>query len=172
MEQIQPFLNLRRFAAGIDSVHPKQFKRPVVKSARIEGPAPYVGKTLPFSKVKLASLQLTSVATELFFCRFALVHIQARSIPLDDDAIRIAKGHFPMEHPAVFSIRPAHTSFVLEDFSCCEAGSPFGYNPVNVLRMNESRPVPAGHFVESDAEVFQPASIEVIEIAIRPGSVN
>src|SRR6267154_787233 len=172
MEQIQAFLNPRRFATRIESVHPKQFRRPVVESARIESPAPYVGKTLPFSKVKLASLQLTSVATELFFCRFALVNIHARSIPLDDVAVCLAKWHFPVEHPAVFAIRPTDASFVLEDFSCCKARSPLCQDPIDILRVNKGGPIPASHVVQSDAEVFQPASIEVIEIAVRPGSVN
>jgi hypothetical protein len=34
-----------------------------------------VGKTLPFGKIKLASLQLLGVAAELFFRRFAVLNI-------------------------------------------------------------------------------------------------
>ncbi len=77
-----------------------------------------------------------------------------------------------MEHPAVFSIRAADASFVFEDFPSREAGSPLGHNPLNVLRVNDSRPIPAGHFVQSDAKVFQPRFIEVIEVAVGPGGVN
>ncbi len=121
-----------------------------------------MGKTLPFGKIKLASLQVLRVAAELFFRRFAFLNIETRSIPLDDVAICIAKWHFPVKHPAVFSIRATDASFVLEDFTSREAGTPLGHNPLNVLRVNESRPIPAGHFVQSDAQVFQPRFIEVI----------
>src|SRR4029077_56841 len=115
----------------------------------------------PFSKIKLASLQLLGVAAELFFRRFAFLNIQTQSIPLDDVAVRIAKWHFPVEHPAVCSLRATDASFVFEDFSSREAGSPLGHNPLNVLWVNESRPIPAGHFVQSDAQIFQPGFIEV-----------
>ena len=172
MNTIQVFLNARRFAGRIESVHPKQFGGPIVEAARIEGPASHVGKALSFGKIKLTSLQLLGVAAELFFRRFALVNIQARSIPLDDVAVCIAKWHFPVEHPAVFSICSTDASFVLEDFSSREAGSPLGHNPLNVLRVNEIRPIPAGHFVQSDAQVFQPRFIEVIEVTVGAGSVN
>src|SRR6202030_1015506 len=143
-----------------------------VEAVAIESPASHVGKTLPFGKIKLASLQLFGVATELFFRRFALVDIQARSIPLDDVAFRIAKWHFPMEHPAVLSVCAANASFVREDFPSREGCSPLGHNPLNVFRVNVSSPIPAGHFVQSDAQVFQPRFIEVIEEAVGPGGVN
>src|SRR4029077_837569 len=123
----------------------------MVEAVGIEGPASHVGKTLPFGKIKLASLQLLGVAAELFFRRFALVNIQARSIPLDDVAVCIAKWHFSVEHPAVFSIRAADASFVFEDFSSREAGSPLGHNPLNVFGVNVSGPIPADHFIQSDA---------------------
>ena len=76
-----------------------------------------------------------------------------------------------MEHPAVFPIYPADASFVFEDFSSREAVSPHGHNPLNVPRVNESSPIPAGHFVQSDAQVFQPRFIEVIEVAVGPSGV-
>jgi hypothetical protein len=53
----------------------------MVEAVRIEGPASHRGKALPFGKIKLASLQLLGVPAELFFRRFALVNIEARSIP-------------------------------------------------------------------------------------------
>ncbi len=109
---------------------------------------------------------------DFFFRGFAFLNIETRSIPLDDVAVRIAKWHFPVEHPAVFSIRAADASFVFEDFSSREAGSPLGHNPLNVLRVNVSRPIPASHLVQSDAQVFQPRFIEVIEVAVGPGCVN
>src|ERR1700733_14182912 len=111
----------------------------------MEGPASHVGKTLPFGKVKLASLQLFGVASELFFGRLALVDIQARSIPLDDVAVCIAQWHFPVEHPAVFSVCSANARFVFENLSRREACSPLGHDPLNVLRMNESPPIPPHH---------------------------
>src|SRR5216684_8787731 len=155
MDACQVFLKARPFFRRIKTINVEKFMRPVRETTgRIEGPASHVSKALPFGKIKLASLQLLGVAAELFFRRFALVNVQARSIPLDDVAVCVAKGHFPVEHPAVFSIRPADASFVLEDFSCCEAGSPLSQDPLNVLRVNESRPIPAGHFVQSDAQVL------------------
>src|SRR5208282_4577554 len=84
----------------------------------------------------------------------------------------IAKWHFPVEHPAVFSICSTHASFVLEAFSGRETGPPLGHNPLNVLRVNDICPIPASHFVQSDAQVFQPRFIEVIEVAVRPSGVN
>ena len=130
-----------------------------------------MGKTLPFGEIKLASLQRFGISAELLFRRSAILNIQTRSIPLNDVAVCVAKWHFAVEHPAVFSIRSADASFVFEDFSGCETGSPLGHNSINVLRMNESGPIPAGHFVQSDAQVFQPRFIEVIEVAVRPGGV-
>src|SRR5580704_9454718 len=172
VDTIQVFLNTRRFACRIESVHSKYFGRPIVKAVGIKGPASHVGKALPFGKIKLASLQLLGVPAELFFRRFALINIQARSIPLDDVAVFIAKGHFAVEHPAVFSIRATDASLVLEGFSSREACSPLGQNPFKVFRVNKSRPIPAGHFVQSDAQVFQPRFIEVIEVPVGPGGVN
>jgi hypothetical protein len=79
--------------------------------------------------------------------------------PDHDVAVRIAKWHFPVvEHPAVFSIRAADASFVFEDFSSREADSPLGHNPLNVLRVNDSRPIPASRLVQSDAQVI-PAKV-------------
>src|SRR6202040_1022701 len=120
----------------------------------------------PFGKIELASLQLLGVAAELFFRRFAFLNIETRSIPLGDIAVRIAKWHFPVEHPAVFSIRSTDAGFVLEGFSSREARSPLGYNPFNVFGVHVSRPIPTGHLIQSDAEVFQPRFIEVIEVTV------
>src|SRR6266404_8353530 len=116
--------------------------------------------------------KLRFLFADFFFRGFAFINIEARSIPLDDAAVCIAKWHFPVEHPPVFSIRPTDASFVLEDFSSRKAGSPLGQNPFNVLRVNESRPIPADYFVQSDAQVFQPRRIEVIEVTVGPGCVN
>src|SRR6266481_10183504 len=80
--------------------------------------------------------------------------------------------HVPVEYPAVCSISSTDAGFVFEGFSGRDTGSPLGHNPFNVLRVNESRPIPAGHFVQSDAQVFQPRLIEVIEVAVWPGRVN
>ncbi len=88
----------------------------IVEAVGIEGPASHMGKTLPFGKIKLASLQFLRVAAELFFRRFAFLNVETRSIPLDDVAVCIAKRYFPVKHPAVFSIRLEDASFVLEDF--------------------------------------------------------
>ncbi|MFZ1973285.1 MAG: hypothetical protein WAU89_10595 [Candidatus Acidiferrales bacterium] len=131
-----------------------------------------MGKTLPFGKIELASLQFLRVAAEMFFRRFAFLDVQTRSIPLDDVAARIAEWHFPVEHPAVVSICSTDTGFVLKRCSGYQAGPPFGHDPIHVLRVNESGPVPAGHFVQSNAQVLQPRLIEVIEVTVRPGGVN
>ena len=120
----------------------------------------------------MASLQLRGVAAELLFRRFALVNIEARPIPLDDVAALITERRFVVVHPAVFSIGSADARFVFEDFSGRKTGSPLGDDSINVFRVNESGPIPAGHFVQSDAQVFQPRFIEVIEVAVGPGSVN
>src|ERR1700692_1276937 len=109
---------------------------------------------------------------DFLFRGFAFLDIETRSIPLDDVAVCIAKWHFPVEHPAVFSIRAADASFVLEDFSSREAGSPPGHNALNVFAVDVSGPIPAGHFIQSDAEIFQPRLIEVIEMTVWPGGVN
>src|ERR1700739_3626873 len=115
-------------------VNAKNLFRPEQSAGpHIPGPASHVGQTLPFGKIKLASSQLLGVAAELFFRRFALLNIQTRSIPLDDVAVCIAKGHFPVEHPAGNSIRSTDASFVLEDFSCCEAGPPLVQDPLDII---------------------------------------
>ncbi|HTA57999.1 MAG TPA: hypothetical protein VK805_07590 [Candidatus Baltobacteraceae bacterium] len=131
-----------------------------------------MGETLPLGKIELASLQFFGVEVELSFGLFAFLNIEARSIPLDDVAVRIAKRHFPVEHPSVFSACAADASFVLENFSGRQAVSPPGHNPLNVFRVNVSGPVPAGHFIQSDAEIFQPGFIEVVEVAVGPGGVD
>ena len=59
-----------------------------------------------------------------------------------------------------------------EDLPSREAGSPLGQNPFNLLSVNENRPIPASHFIQSDAELFQPRLIEVIEVTVGPGGVN
>src|SRR5579862_1118637 len=116
--------------------------------------ASHAGKALPFRKIKLGSLQLFGVAAKLFVGRFALVNIEARSVPLDDVAVYIAKWHFAVKHPAVFSIRPSHARFVLKCFSAHKTGSPLGHNSLNVFRVNDSGPIPADHFVQRDTEIL------------------
>src|ERR1700722_10031021 len=155
------------------AINAKNLLRPEQSTGtHVPGPTPRVAEPLRFGQVCFASLQLQGISAELFFLRFAFLNIETRSIPLDDVAVCIAKWHLPVEHPAVFPIRTTDASFVLEDLSSREAGSPLGHNPLNVLRVNESRPIPAGHFVQSDAQVFQPTSIEVIEVTVGPGCVN
>ncbi len=117
-------------------------------------------------------MKIAFTAPQLLFRLLAFLNIETRSIPLDDVAVCIAKWHFPVEHPTVFSIRPTDASFVFEDFSSPEAGSPLGHNPFNVLGVNDSCPIPASHFIQSDAQVFQPTFIEVIEVTVGPGCVN
>src|ERR1700722_16399361 len=80
--------------------------------------------------------------------------------------------HFPVEHPSVFSVRPADTTLVFKRFSAYQTGSPLSQNSLNVFRVNDSGPIPAHHFVQRDAEVRQPRFIEVIEVAVRPACVN
>jgi hypothetical protein len=93
---------------------------------------------LKFYLRKLASLQLLGVAAEQSSAVLRSSISRLRSIPLDDVAVCIAKWHFPVEHPAVFSICSTDASFVLEDFPSREAGSPLGQNPV--FRVKESSP--------------------------------
>src|ERR1700752_5388772 len=131
-----------------------------------------MGKALTCREIKLASLQLPGISAELLFRSLALLNVQTRPIPFDDVPISIAKRHFPVEHPAVFPIRSADARFVPENFSRREGTSPCGYNPVEVLRVNESRPLPPGHGVQSDSQVFQPRPIEIIEIAVRTTGMN
>ncbi len=119
----------------------------MTETVSTEGPASHLRKTLPFGKIKLASLQLLGVPAKLFFCRFALLNIHTRSIPPDDVTVCVAKRHLPVEHPPVFSICSTHASFVLEVLSTHEAVPPLRNNPIDVLRVNESRPIPAHHFV-------------------------
>src|SRR5258707_14305968 len=93
-------------------------------------------------------------------------------MPLDVVPFCIARGHLPVEHQTLFSLASADASFALDHFSSRQAASPLGQTPFNVLRVNESGPIPADHLVQSDAEVFQPTFIEVIEITVGPGGVN
>src|SRR5580698_9427626 len=118
-------------------------------------------EALPFRQMKLASLQLLSVTAELFFRGLALLNIQAGSIPFENVSVVVANRHFAVEHPAVFSVGSADARFVFEDFSARQRASPLVHNPVDVLRMNESRPIPAGHLVQSGAQVFHPGLAEV-----------
>jgi len=67
---------------------------------------------------------------------------------------------------------PTDASFVFEDFSSREAGSPLGHNPLNVLRVNRQLSNSSQSLVQSDSQVFQPRSIEVIEVPVGPGGVN
>ena len=77
VDTTQVFLNTRRFAGRIESVHPKQFGRPIGEAIRFKGPASHIGETLPFGKIKFTSLQLLGLATEMLFRRFAFVNIHA-----------------------------------------------------------------------------------------------
>ena len=94
------------------------------------------------------------------------------AIPFDDVAGFISQRHAPLQVPAVFSICSTDASFVLEDFSSRKAGSPLADNPLNVFGMNVSGPIPASHFVQGGAQIFQPRFIEVIEVTVWPGRVN
>src|SRR6266481_1905658 len=38
--------------------------------------------------------------------------------------------------------------------------------------MNESPPIPSAHLFQRGTEIFQPAFIEIIEVAVRPACVN
>src|SRR5260370_19740268 len=132
MDACQVFLKAGPFFRRIKTINVEKFMRPVRETTRsVQNPASHLGKTLPFWKIELAPSQL-------FFRPLAILNVESRSIQLDDLAVRIAKRHFPVEHPAVFSIRAADASFVFEDFSSREAGSPLGPNPLNVLRVDDS----------------------------------
>src|SRR6266478_2121623 len=146
----------------------------MIEPARVEEVDRAVRSSRPYHRWDRLDdrVKIAFTAPQLLFRRLAFLNIETRSIPLNDVAVCIAKWNFPVEHPAVFSIRPTDASFVFEDFPCCEAGSPFGHNSINVFRVNESGPVPAGHFVQSDAQVLQPTLIEVIEVTVGPGGVN
>src|SRR4029077_16116845 len=161
---------------GSPSPIPRLIRREarIIEPARVEEVDRAVRSSRPYHRWDRLDdrVKIAFTAPQLLFRLLALLNVETRPIPLDDVAVRIAKWHFPVEHPAVISICAADASFVFENFSSREAGSPLGHNPLNVLRVNESRPVPAGHFVESDAEVFQPRFIEVIEVTVGPGGVN
>src|SRR5260370_27829787 len=105
MDACQVFLKAGPFFRRIKTINVEKFMRPVRETTRsVQNPASHVGKALPFGKIKLASLQLLRVAAELFFRRFSFLNIHARSIPLDDVSLCIAKCPFSVDNPAVFSI--------------------------------------------------------------------
>ena len=97
---------------------------------------------------------------------------RSQIVPTDDVAGFISQRHAAHQVPAVFSICSTDASFVREVFSTHEAGPPLSDDPIDVLRVNESRPLPSGYVVKRGAQVVQPRLIEVIDGAVGPGGVN
>src|SRR5579864_2495281 len=113
------------------------FRPELCAGTQVPGPTARMAEPLRVGEIRFT-------APQGFLRRLSLVNIHARPIPLDNVAVCIAKRHFPMEHPAVFSIGSADPRFVFEDFSAKEARSPPGQDPLNVFRVNDSGPIPTG----------------------------
>src|SRR5215469_1429625 len=109
---------------------------------------------------------------ELAPCAFDPQYRGLIRVPLDDFPPPVMQRHFAMHHPTIFPVGTPYTAFMFEYFAACQARSPLVHNPLDVVWMNHARPVPALHVLERGAKVFQPAPIEVIEVAIRPPGVD
>jgi hypothetical protein len=116
--------------------------------------------------------ELGLLFADLVFRPLAIFDVGDDAILFDDVAGFFSQRHAPHRVPAVFSICSTDGSFVLEVFSTHEAGPPLSDDPIDVLKVNESRPLRPGYVVKRGAQVVQPRPIEVFDAAVRPGCVN
>src|SRR5580704_2370714 len=165
MHEAKIFLKRRRVSRWIKAKNSKKLGRPVVESSRVERPAAHVRQALAFVEIERVSMQR-------FIGAFALLDVHAGAVPLDDRAVRVPQRNLAVKHPAIFAVRLANPSFELEDFTGRQAGAPLRHDSVQIFGMDKISPIPAADLIQGDAEIFEPASVEVVEMAVGPRGVD
>src|SRR5271170_4581177 len=131
-----------------------------------------VCKTLPFSEIKPAFLQLFGASAELYFRSPAILNIDTRSIPLNNLAGPVTNCYFVVQHPAILAVCAQDTSFIQEGFAAGKRRAPPFHDSFDILRMDERCPLPALQILQRLSDVPQPRLIEEIEVPVRPARVN
>src|SRR5277367_2748746 len=137
MDACQVFLKSRGMLFRIKTVYMKKLTRPVVEPpCGIKNPAADPAKALRFGQIELASLQVSGVLPQLFFCARAALDVDARSMPLENSSISGAQREFMVQHPAIFAISPPHSCDSLEALSRSDRLSPPLHKTLDIFRMN------------------------------------
>src|SRR5271170_4698464 len=131
-----------------------------------------VCKTLPFSEIKPAFLQLFGASAELYFQSLAILNIDTRSIPLNNLAAPVAHCYFVVQHPAIFAVCALNARFMQERFAAGQRRAQLFHDSFDILGMDERRPLPALQILQRSPHVPEPCLIEKIEVAVRPTRVN
>jgi hypothetical protein len=77
-----------------------------------------------------------------------------------------------MQKGAIGSVGAPYPRFDFQRFPVRESRVPFLNQRREVFRMNTLSPFPSANFFERLAEKIQPTAIEVIQVSVRPTSVN
>ncbi len=102
----------------------------------------------------------------------AVLDVNTRSIPLDNLSVFVTYGDFVVQHPAIFAVGTADTSFVKEGFSAGQGRAPHFDDSFDIIGMDRRGPLPALQIFERLPDVLEPALIEKIEVAVRQTGVD
>src|SRR5258706_229367 len=69
-------------------------------------------------------------------------------------------------------IGPSHARFRLERLVCCQGRAPLLDDSGHIFGMNRCRPAPALHVLQSETQIFQPTSIEEINVTVRQSGMD
>src|SRR5580658_3374949 len=76
-----------------------------------------------------------------------------------------------MERQAIFSVSPSKACFSFEGLASRQRCLPPVHERRNVVGMNYAGPSPSQKVIQRNAQIFQPAFIKEIEIAVRTSAV-
>ena len=115
-------------------------------------------------------LQLEQSLT-LLLCSFAILYVQAESVPPGDVALLVHQWHTASPKPAIFPIRSsAETRLVLEWLAVSQAGTPQFQPALEVFGMYPSLPPRAFRVLRGKPGIVHPASIHECRRAVRQSS--
>src|SRR4051794_21327092 len=77
-----------------------------------------------------------------------------------------------MKEPAILPVSPPHTRLRYKTFSGFKRCAPLSHERFHIFRVDRRGPSPPKHLHKSEADIFQPAPVEEVDIAIRQRSVN
>src|SRR5260370_20814019 len=97
-------------------------------------------------------------ALQFLFCLLTVFNISICSIPFDDLLRFIKQGAGAKEKPAILPVETAQPRLDLTGLARRQDREPVIYEPVQIVRMNGSRPPPILNLFRGETGIIQPAA--------------
>src|ERR1700730_17448612 len=98
---------------------------------------------------------------------FPVLDIDARSIPFDDISDHVAQRYVMDQLPAIHSISPPQSGFILERCARRYGGAPSVHVPLTIFRLVYGLQALAAEIFQSETVVLHPTLIDEIDGAVR-----